>query len=576
MGRYTWPLRQMEGTDSMLLNLSIENVALIEKADVNFGAGFNVLTGETGAGKSILIGSVNMLLGERVSRDIIRSGESFAYVEGLFYLTPKAAEQLLKLDIPPEEDNSLIVSRRLFSDGKNVCKAGGKTIPVSKLREIGRLLINVHGQHDNQALLDSTSHIAFLDAYVPEKDKYSFIEYDRTYSALKTEEQKLEKLNMDESEKQRRMDVLKYEIDEIMNAALYPGEEEELKQQRNLSKNKESIRENCSMALDLLYENSEGICVYNLLSEAKNALEDLAETVNGVESYTDKLAEMLYGLEDIVGDVREKLEQAGANDIPLDEIEQRLDTIFRLKRKYGNSEEEILRYCLEAEAELDDITTSEAQKTEAEGKIRQLTQEALALAEKNHDIRVRAATEIEKRIHKELKELNMENALFQVSFEPCELHKNGADKVEFLLSANRGEPPKPLSKIVSGGELSRIMLALKKVLVAGDLAGTLIFDEIDTGISGRAAGKVGQKLRGISEKKQVLCVTHLPQIASLSNHHFKISKETKGEKTITKIKQLNYEEKISEIALMIGGDSVTEITLAQAADMVEKGEKNGG
>ena len=285
------------------------------------------------------------------------------------------------------------------------------------------------------------------------------------------------------------------------------------------------------------------------------------------------MAEFLYGLEDIVGTIHEKLEQAGTGEFSLDEIEERLDLIYRLKRKYGNSEEEILEYGQRAEAELETIQTSETRKTEMEETIKKLLAKANELAKTNRGKRQKAAKIIETKINAELSELNMEGAKFSVHFEPCALCKNGMDKVEFLLSANQGEPPKPLAKIVSGGELSRIMLALKNVLVAGDAAGTLIFDEIDSGISGRAAGKVGIKLREISEKKQVLCVTHLPQIASLSEHHFKISKLQENNRTNTTIQLLNQQEKISEIALMIGGDNVTETTVAQAAEMIRKGKQ---
>lgn len=292
-----------------------------------------------------------------------------------------------------------------------------------------------------------------------------------------------------------------------------------------------------------------------------------------MDDVSEKMAEFLYGLEDIVGTIHEKLEQAGTGEFSLDEIEERLDLIYRLKRKYGNSEEEILEYGQRAEAELETIQTSETRKTEMEETIKKLLAKANELAKTNRGKRQKAAKIIETKINAELSELNMEGAKFSVHFEPCALCKNGMDKVEFLLSANQGEPPKPLAKIVSGGELSRIMLALKNVLVAGDAAGTLIFDEIDSGISGRAAGKVGIKLREISEKKQVLCVTHLPQIASLSEHHFKISKLQENNRTNTTIQLLNQQEKISEIALMIGGDNVTETTVAQAAEMIRKGKQ---
>ena len=555
----------------MLYNLSIENIALIEKADVNFGDGFNVLTGETGAGKSILIGSLNMLLGERIGRDVIRNGEKYAYVEGLFYVGKRAQEALAEFEIFPEEDGSFIISRRLSFDGKNICKAGGKTVPVSVLREIGRILVNIHGQHDNQALLDHTTHIDFLDAFTDGNEEI-FLTYSKVYSELKLKEQMLAKISTDETEKIRRSDILRFEINEIKDAAIYIGEEDELKQQRTLAKNKESFVENCARSLDLLYENGEGNCIYTLLNECKKYVESAAESDSELVESAEKISEICYSIEDITSVLRQRLEQISDQSFPLEEIEERLDVLYRLKRKYGNSEEEILAYCDNAITELEALDTSDARKIQLEKEIKQLSIKAEELAEEIHKLRVKTAKDVEKNIMGELAELHMPGAMFSVSFEECSLGKNGMDKVEFLFSANKGEPLKPLSKIVSGGELSRIMLAMKHVLAEGDIAGTLIFDEIDTGISGRAAGKVGTKLYEISNKKQVLCVTHLPQIAALSDSHFKISKTEIADKTVTEISLLSCEEKQAEIALMIGGDTVTDITLAQAADMIRKSE----
>ncbi len=555
----------------MLLNLSIENIALIEKADVNFGDGFNVLTGETGAGKSILIGSLNMLLGERISRDIIRNGKDYAYVEGLFYIDETIAKHMEHFDVSPEEDGSIIVSRKLSADGKNICKVGGKTVSVSTLREIGRSFMNIHGQHDNQALLDASTHISFLDAFAAESG-HSFIEFAKTYNDLKNAERELAEISLDETEKLRKMDILRFEINEIKDAAIYPGEEEELKQQRTLAKNKEKFMENCSYAIDLLYENDEGSCVYNLLSDVQKRIDSIADTDIELEKTAEKIADILYSVEDVASVIRERLEQVNDLSFPLEDIEERLDIIYRLKRKYGNTEEEILAYCNHAEQELLSIETLDAQKDELEQEILHLTKKAEEIALVNHKLRVKTAKEVEKRINDELQELQMEGAVFSVRLETCELGKNGIDNVEFMLSANKGEPLKPLSKIVSGGELSRIMLAMKHVLAAGDVTDTLIFDEIDTGISGRAAAKVGAKLLEMSKQKQVLCVTHLPQIAALSDQHFKISKQQKGEKTITQIQLLDADAKTEEIAFMIGGDNVTDTTLAQAADMIQDGK----
>lgn len=551
----------------MLFNLRIENVALIEQADVNFDDGFNVLTGETGAGKSILIGSLNMLLGERIGREIIRNGEDYAYVEGLFYLADEVVLGLKNFDISSEDDNSLIVSRKLTSDGKNICKVNGKTVSVSTLRDIGRMLINIHGQHDNQALLDSLCHINFLDAYIPEKE--IFVKYRDAYEELKSEEKKLLELDIDENEKLRKIDILTFEIDEIEKANITVGEEDELKEKKTLVKNRDNLIKKCSYALDSLYENNDGVCAYNLFSTAVNAIETLCDTSEDFSEIYEKMNDILYGIEDVTSSVRKKLDEVSYADISADEIEERLDVIYRLKRKYGDSEEAILKYLENAHNELEKITSADLDKEKIKENVDRLHKLTTEISAKISKLRKEYAKEIEQKVNKELSELNMENAIFSVSIEETEINKNGNDRVEFLLTANKGEPEKPLSKIVSGGELSRIMLALKNILSAGDVASTLIFDEIDSGISGRAAGKVGQKLVDISKKKQVLCVTHLPQIASLSDHHYKISKVQNENKTNTQIKKLAKSEKIEEIALMIGGENVTKTTLAQAQEMVK-------
>ena len=551
----------------MLFNLSIENVALIEKADINFSDGFNILTGETGAGKSILIGSLNMLLGERSGKEIIRHGESYAYVEGLFYVDDNAKSELALLDIDVDEDNSVIISRKLMADGKNICKAGGKTVSVSVLREIGRNLVNIHGQHDNQALLDPKCHIKFLDAYSTKDNKALFDEFDLVYSELTDSKKQLIEFDIDETEKARKLDILNFEIDEITNADITIGEEDELKEKRNFIKNKEQFTKNCSVALDMLYENDEQTA-YNLVSQASRLIDKIAD--DSLNELSEKINDVLYAIEDVAGDIRRQLDRINFDDISLDEIEERLDTIYKLKRKYGGSEEGVLIYLEKAQQELDKITFSDSKKAELEDKISSLTKKADSLAEKIHNVRIKNAAVIENEINSQLSQLNMSGAVICVSFEECELNKNGTDKVEFLISTNPGEPSKSLTKIISGGELSRIMLAMKNVLTAGDVAGSLIFDEIDTGISGVTAGMVGEKLSEIASKKQVLCVTHLPQIAALSDSHFVISKSTDNDRTNTYIKSLDKNEKVSQIAYMISGDATSQTSINQAVEMINK------
>lgn len=551
----------------MLFNLSIENVALIEKADINFSDGFNILTGETGAGKSILIGSLNMLLGERSGKELIRHGENYAYVEGLFYIDDNAKKELEALDIELDEDNSLIVSRKLMADGKNICKAGGKTVPVAVLREIGRNLVNIHGQHDNQALLDSKCHIKFLDAYCIRENKELFDEYDEVFSELSDCKRALYEFDIDENEKARKLDILNYEIEEITDACITVGEEDELKEKRNFIRNKEHFTKNCSAALDMLYENDEQTA-YNLVSQASRLIDKISD--ESLDELSEKINDLLYSIEDVASDIRRQLDKINFEDMSIDEIEERLDIIYKLKRKYGGSEEEVLVYLEKAQQELDKITFSDSKKAELEDRISALTKKAHSLAEKIHHIRSENALIIEKEINSQLSELNMSGADISVKFEECELYKKGTDKVEFLISTNPGEPLKPLTKIISGGELSRIMLAMKNVLTSGDVTGTLIFDEIDTGISGITAGMVGVKLAEISKKKQVLCVTHLPQIAALSDSQFRISKESSENETNTYIKILNEEEKVEQIAYMISGDASSATSLSQAKEMIAK------
>ncbi len=551
----------------MLFNLSIENVALIKKADINFSDGFSVLTGETGAGKSMLIGSVNMLLGERVGKDLIRRGESYAYVEGLFYVNAAAKNELKTFDIEADEDDSLIVSRKLSADGKNICKVGGKTVSVSVLREIGRNLINVHGQHDNQALLDAKCHIDFLDAYCAREHTQLFDEYTQSYAELNVCRRELKELDIDENEKLRKIDILQYEIEEISNAGIIPGEEEELKSKRNFIKNKEQFTKSCAAALSLLYENDD-VTAHNLVSQASSLIDKIDDESLG--NIAEKINEILYGIEDLSADLRRQLDKINFDDMSLDEIEERLDIIYRLKRKYGDSEETILEYLDKAQQELDNITFADVKKAELEAKTLELLSKTEKIAKNISKVRKENAKTIEEHINSQLSELNMNGACFGILFEECELGKKGTDRVEFLISTNLGEPQKPLTKIISGGELSRIMLAMKNVLTEGDSADALIFDEIDTGISGVTAGKVGVKLSEIAKKKQVICVTHLPQIAALADNHFKIAKKSSDDETNTYVTELSDQEKVEQIAYMISGDEKSQTSIAQAQEMINK------
>lgn len=553
----------------MLECMTIDNIALIGHADIEFSGGFNVLTGETGAGKSILIGSMNMLLGERVSRELIRFGEKKAMVQGLFRISDESVLEYLKdNDIEAEDDGSLIVSRELSADGKNVCRVGGRMVPVSKLRELGRMLMNIHGQHDNQALLDKTSHLEFLDRFIGDEAGKILAEYKEKYRMLVSLLKESDELCMDEAEKLRKMDILKYEIKELSAAQLSEGEEEELKKQRNIANNAKKLLLSAGQALDILYENADGECAYNFLANASQLLLQAAEIDSEFSEMAEGIESAIISLEDSVRRIQSYLDSFEQDGISIDEIEERLDLIYRLKRKYGGSVESALCHLEKSEEELKNIEFLDERKLKIENEISIARREAEKLAEDLSKLRKKTAQKLSVQIGENLAFLNMPNAEFIAEINPKELSADGADSVEFMLSANKGEPPKPLEKIVSGGELSRIMLAIKSILADSDVVGTLIFDEVDSGVSGRAAQKLGEKLKELSDCRQVLCVTHLAQVAAKAESHFLIEKREQDEKTLTQVALLDEQGRIEELARIIGGEKITETTRKQAEEML--------
>lgn len=554
----------------MLECMTIDNIALIGHAEIEFSDGFNVLTGETGAGKSILVGSINMLLGERVSKDLIRFGERRAMVQGLFRISdPRVLSYLEENGLEAEEDGGLILSRELLAEGKNICRVGGRMVPVAKLRELGRWLMNIHGQHDNQALLDKTTHLGFLDRFAGEKIRGPLTEYRALYRELTALGKELTALDMDDAEKLRRMDILQYEINELEAAELKPGEKEELKQKATIANNAKKLLALAGQALDLMYENADGECAYNLLASASQLLGNASEIDPAFAEAADGLESALVAVEDTARQVQSYLDSFELDGSALEMMEERLDLIYRLERKYGGSVEGALQHLEACREEYSRIELMDERRQELEKRQKEILSKTVELAKCLSALRRESAARLSGQIGENLAFLNMPDAAFLAEITPCEPGADGADLVEFMLSANRGEPPKPLAKIVSGGELSRIMLAIKSILADSDVVGTLIFDEVDSGVSGRAAQKLGEKLKELSRRKQVLCVTHLAQVAAMAQRHFLIEKHEADSKTVTSVAALSREGRIQELARIIGGEHITETTKRQAEEMLD-------
>lgn len=551
----------------MLASLKIENVAVIESAAIEFGCGLNVLTGETGAGKSIVIDAIGAVLGERTSKDVIRTGADSAKVYAVFEEVGEKVKSLLSEDGIECDDGVLIISRVINRDGKNVCRMNGCPVTVSMLKSVGRLLIDIHGQHDNQALLSPEKHIDYIDSFGGCGELLS--EYRNVYSSLCKVRRQLKSLETDESEKARKVDMLSFQIDEIEKADISVGEKEELTQRKSLIVNSQKVMDNLNYVYEILGGDTSAV---DMISSAADGLSSAANYLSELNEDAQKLEDMRYELEDIAQNVRTALGEIDCDERELDEIEERLDLIYRLSVKYGSTEEDILAYLETARAELDKInySTEEAEKLAREEK--KLRNEALSLAQKLSDKRQAAGEELSKAICDQLAFLDMPNVTFVIDRNETELTENGIDETEFLISANAGEAPKPLVKIASGGELSRIMLAIKTVLSGVDSTDTMIYDEIDTGVSGSAAQKIAMKLREVSENGQVLCVTHLAQIAAQGDVHLFISKSVRDGKTYTEIKSLVGEDRVHELARINGGITVTELQLESAREMLKNAE----
>lgn len=549
----------------MLTSLKIENVAIIESAAIEFGCGLNVLTGETGAGKSIVIDSINAILGERTSRDIIRTGAQSAKVYAVFEDVNAKVRKFLDENGIDCEDGVLIINRTLSREGKNVCRLNGAPVTVSMLREIGSELIDIHGQHDNQALLSPEKHCGFVDSFAGNAEIIA--DYREKYGRLCEVRSKLKKLTTDESSKPQRIDFLTYQIDELEKAEITPGERDELKARKTLINNSQKVIESLNVAYEALKADGAGI---DMITDAESEISDASAYMEALGEASEKITDIRYELEDIAETVRDAMLEVDFDQSELEEIDERLDLLYRLSKKYGNTEEEMLEYLEKAKTELDNIAFSEEKVKELQKQEKEALDETEAAAKKLTESRKAAGEKLSEAICSELEFLDMPNVRFVVKCNDIGLTENGKDEIEFLISANVGEEPKPLAKIASGGELSRIMLAIKNVLAEADGVDTMIFDEIDTGVSGRAAQKIAMKLRSASKGRQVICVTHLAQIAAQGDVHLYISKSVSDGKTYTNIKSLIEEDRVAEIARIMGGMEITKLQLESAREMLRK------
>lgn len=550
----------------MLAQLFINNIAVIERASIELDQGFTVLTGETGAGKSIIIDAIHAVLGERTSKELVRTGTDTASVSALFVdLDQDTLKALDEMSIPREEDNSLLIQREIRLEGRSLCKLNGVPATVSMLRELGTRLISIHGQHESYELLSPEVHMTYVDSFGGLEKLLE--EYQESYRKLRHIQQKLESFNTDEGEKARRLDLLRYQIDELEAADIQPGEREELTRQRDAMRNSEKIAASLEIVRNLLIgdENANGLL--SGVSQAVSEMERAAEFLPDAEEPTQKLRDAKYLLED----VDSALQSMGVEFDPAlqETVEDRLDLLYRLSLKYGDTEEKMLAFLENAQNEIHEIEFSDEARAELESQYEAEKKQAITLAKQLSERRKAAGKTFVEMVKQELGFLNMPGIEFLVETERVPLYAMGCDKMQFLVSANKGEPPKPMSKIASGGELSRIMLAIKTVLSGKDKVETLIFDEVDTGISGAAANKVGQKLKQVSQNRQVLCITHLAQIAALADNHFQISKHVEKERTFTDVKLLDFEGRKQELARIIGGENVTDLQLKMAEEMLK-------
>ncbi len=557
----------------MLSLLHIENIALIESAEIAFGPGFNALTGETGAGKSIVIDSIGAVMGERTSRDLIRTGAKAALVSAVFQDLPDLP-WFQEMGIFPDENGELTISRQIQGEGKNLCRVGGRPCTVVQLKALGGQLLNIHGQHDGQQLLDESCHLRYLDSFGGLEGEAAV--YRAAFEALTALRREKAALVMDEGEKARRIDSLTFQVEELERANLRVGEEEELTARRDLLRNSGKLLEAVEEAKMALSGDEDRDGALSLLDQAQGALEGGARLSEDLSALAESVAELRYAADDVAERVRDLREQLDFAPGELDELESRLDVLYRLKRKYGPSAAEMLEYLDRSRKELDEIQFSDEALQKLEKAEAKALKEAKTLAKALSAQRRKAAEALKERIRKELAQLDMPKVRFETEFGKVPgdlgLDGDGMDKVQFLMSANVGENLKPIQKVASGGELARIMLALKNVLAENEHITTLIFDEVDAGVSGRAAQKVAEKMAQLAQKTQVLCVTHLPQLAAMSDHHFSVRKGERQGRTYTQVELLDRPARRQELARLTGGAHVSQTILEGAEELLAAAE----
>lgn len=549
----------------MLLNIDINNIAVIENISFSPDVGMTVLTGETGAGKSVIIDSVNLVLGARTNKTLVRYGTKKAKVSAMFSVSDELRRILSQNSIEAEDE--LIIAREITDDGKSISRINGDMVTGSLLREISHLLVNIHGQHDNQALLNPSKHIDFLDKYAEGGGILS--QYKEEYRKLKGYEKELEGLMSNEQDRLSKIDLLKYQTDELSKAQLRTGEEEELKSEFTIMSNSQKITKSVADAFGYLYENE--MNSYDLINKAISELSQITAFDERLSEIYERLSDASYAIEDASHELRSYMDEIEYNPERLDELSQRLDLIKKLERKYGVTVADCIEFYESAKRELDALTNSDEKCEELLEDIKKTKATLSKIAKQLSDIRQKAAKKLSEEIEKNIFELDMEKAVFSVSVKNVEeFLPNGCDVVEFMFSANPGQPPKGLSQIASGGELSRVMLAMKTVLSTADEVETLIFDEIDTGVSGSAAKKIAKKLAILGENKQVICISHQPQLAAASDYNFRIEKTVENDVTRTVIKKLDSNEKINEVAKIIDGAEITDTSIEHAKEMILK------
>lgn len=551
----------------MLKTLSIENIAVIEKADIEFSKGFNVLTGETGAGKSIVVDSINAILGERTSKELVRAGSENAFVTAYFEdINSEVKQKLNEFDLPCEDDGTLMLSRKISAQGKSTCRINGNVCTVSMLKEVGNLLVNIHGQHDSQTLLNADYHYRFVDMY----GSLDFVldEYKQSFRQLLSVRKQLKALTMDADERDRQIELLDYQIKELTDAEIKVGEWDELKKRKNLILNSQNLLQSLNSALAAFNGGDEYSGISTLLSTAVKELGTVSDVDSDIKAVYDK-AEALNDSVEVVKDaLLDKINSIEFEPEELNRIEERLDLYYTFSNKYGETEQDMLYYLDEAVKKRAAFENSEEELEKLNVRYDEIFNQTVALAQKLTDLRKTTAEKLGTEICKQLEFLDMPKIKFTTSFEKGNLSANGWDKIEFLIATNVGETAKPLAKIASGGELSRIMLAIKSIIAQKDSIDTLIFDEIDTGVSGKASRKIGLKLKELGAFTQVICVTHSAQIASVADSHFLIEKNVENDRTYTNVTVLDYDGRKNELARIMGGINATESLLKSAEELL--------